>query len=158
MRPAKGGRMAARGGAGGAWLGFLATAVFGLSTAGPLAPPRFAGTDRNGNVLAGIAAGKAGQVGETKAGRARRARTVDRVCAEPPYNVVLHNSWHPMSWVVYALVKSIPGTTVKKAVRVMWEAHTRGRAVAKTCHRELAELYEERLRGKGLTASVERPG
>jgi len=31
------------------------------------------------------------------------------------------------------------------------------RAVAKTCHKELAELYEERLRKTGLTVSIE-PG
>lgn len=31
----------------------------------------------------------------------------------------------------------------------------KGRAVAKTCHKELAELYEERLRAKGLTVSTE---
>ena len=88
---------------------------------------------------------KVGRVGATKAGRARQTTTEDRVRPELPCNVVLHNSWHPMSWVVYALVKSIPGTPVKRAVKIMWEAHTKGRAVAKTCHRELAELYEERL-------------
>jgi ATP-dependent Clp protease adaptor protein ClpS len=60
-----------------------------------------------------------------------------------------------MSWVVYVLVKTIPGTTIKRATKVMWEAHTKGKAVAKTCHKELAELYEERLREKGLTASIE---
>ena len=77
---------------------------------------------------------------------------------EPPHNVVLHNSWHPVSWVVYALKKSIPGMTLKRATRVMWTAHTEGRAVAKSAHRELAELYEERLKSKGLTASVEKAG
>ena len=91
-----------------------------------------------------------------KAGTARRTRAEGRIRTEPPCNVVLWNSWHPMSWVVWALVKTILGTTDKGAVKIMWEAHTKGRAVAKTCHRELAELYEERLRGKGLTASVER--
>ena len=35
------------------------------------------------------------------------------------------------------------------------EAHSRGRATAKTCHEELAELYEERLREKRLTVSTE---
>ena len=30
-----------------------------------------------------------------------------------------------------------------------------GEGVAKTCHEELAELYEERLRAKGLTVSIE---
>ena len=68
-----------------------------------------------------------------------------RTKKEPPHNVILHNSWHPVSWVVYALKKSIPGMTLKKATRVMW-----------TAHRELAELYEERLKSKGLTASVEK--
>ena len=57
--------------------------------------------------------------------KANRNRTGDEPRPEPPWDVVLHNSWHPMSWVVYALVKAIPGTTVKKAVKVMWEAHTK---------------------------------
>jgi len=72
--------------------------------------------------------------------------------------VILHDSWHPMSWVVYVLVKTIPGTPVKRATKIMWTAHTQGRAVAKTCHRELAELYEERIKEKGLSASVEEAG
>ena len=45
--------------------------------------------------------------------------------------------------------------TVKKATSVTCEAHSRGRAVTKTCHKELAELYEERLRAKGLIVSTE---
>ena len=81
----------------------------------------------------------------------------ERVRPEPPWNVILHNSWHPMSWVVYALKKAVPDMTVKRATKIMLTAHTNGKAVAKSCHRELAELYEERLREKGLTASVE-PG
>ena len=87
--------------------------------------------------------------------KAEEAPTANRPRTELPWNVILHNSWHPMSWVVYALVRSIPGTTGKRATRIMWEAHTTGRAVAKTCHKELAELYEECLRAKGLTASTE---
>lgn len=76
---------------------------------------------------------------------------------EPPYNVILHNSLHPMTWVVYALAKSIPGLNLKKATKIMLTAHREGRAVAKQCHKELAELYEERLKAKGLKASIE-PG
>ena len=34
-------------------------------------------------------------------------------------------------------------------------AYEKGRAVAKTCHKELAELYEERLRANGLTIFIE---
>ena len=74
---------------------------------------------------------------------------------EPPYNVILHNSWHPMTYVVYVLKKSIPGITIKKATKIMLSAHMEGRAVAKSCHKELAELYEERLKAKRLTATVE---
>jgi ATP-dependent Clp protease adapter protein ClpS len=56
---------------------------------------------------------------------------------------------------VAAVEETIPGMTMKRATRVTWEAHTKGRAVAKTCHKELAELYEERLRQTGLTVSIE---
>jgi ATP-dependent Clp protease adaptor protein ClpS len=45
--------------------------------------------------------------------------------------------------------------TIKRATRITCKAHTKGRAVAKSCHKELAELYEERLREKGLTVSIE---
>ena len=95
------------------------------------------------------------KVTTTKTKKAERTRTGSRARTEPPWKVILHNSWHPMSWVVYVLVKTIPGTTIKKATKVMSEAHTKGNAVAKTCHKELAELYEERLRERGLTVSIE---
>ncbi len=74
---------------------------------------------------------------------------------EPPWNVVLHNDDNPIDRVVYGLWKTLPGMSLKKATRITWTAHTKGRAVAKTCHKELAELYEERLREKGLTVSTE---
>ena len=58
----------------------------------------------------------------------------------------------------YLLLQVIPGMTYKKAARIMWEAHTRGKAVVKSCHKELAELYKERLLGEGLTVSIESTG
>ena len=82
-------------------------------------------------------------------------RTDSKARTEPPYNVILHNSLAPMSWVVYVLKKSIPGLTIKKATKIMLAAHTEGRAVAKQCHKELAELYEERLKAKKLSATIE---
>ncbi|MGB3634972.1 MAG: ATP-dependent Clp protease adaptor ClpS [Rubrobacteraceae bacterium] len=96
-------------------------------------------------------------MGLTKPTRAPEERTGNEVRPEPPYNVILHNSWHPMTYVVYVLKKSIPGLTLKKATKIMLTAHREGRAVAKSCHKELAELYEERLKAKGLRASIE-PG
>lgn len=91
----------------------------------------------------------------TKTKRRQETRAGGKARHEPSWNVVLHNSWHPMSWVVYALVRTIPGTTIKGATKIMWEAHKAGRAIATSCHKELAELYEERLRGKGLTVTIE---
>lgn len=87
-----------------------------------------------------------------------KVRTISDVQPEPPWSVILHNSLHPMTWVIHALKKTIPGMTLKKATRLMWTAHTTGQVVVKSCHKELAELYEERLRAKGLTASIERSG
>jgi ATP-dependent Clp protease adaptor protein ClpS len=57
--------------------------------------------------------------------------------------------------VVILLKKVIPGMTLKKATAIMYQAHTRGQALVKSCHKELAELYEERLLAKGLTVSIE---
>jgi ATP-dependent Clp protease adaptor protein ClpS len=73
-----------------------------------------------------------------------------------PWNVILHNDWeNSMPRVVIVLKEVIPGMTLKKATRIMYEAHSTGKAVVKSCHKELAELYEERLLGKGLKSSIE---
>jgi ATP-dependent Clp protease adaptor protein ClpS len=87
----------------------------------------------------------------TKVDEAQRARTAKKARTEPPWNVILHNDWdNSMTRVVGVLVRVIPGMTLKRATK-----HTKGQAVATSCHKELAELYEERLRGKGLTVSSE---
>ncbi len=92
----------------------------------------------------------------TKAVEAEGTRTEGGTRTEPPWNVILHNDWdNSMPKVVVILVKVIPGMSIKKAARIMYDAHSRGRAAVKKCHKELAELYEERLRREGLTASIE---
>ena len=60
-----------------------------------------------------------------------------------------------MPRVVIILKKVIPGMTLEKAIRIMWEAHRSGQALVKSCHKELAELYRELLRKEGLTVSIE---
>ncbi len=98
-------------------------------------------------------------VGSTKIKRENRVQTKARAKAETPWNVILHNDWaNSMPKVVVVLKKVIPGMTYKRAAKIMLEAHKNGRAVVKSCHRELAELYEERLRQKGLTVSIEKAG
>jgi ATP-dependent Clp protease adaptor protein ClpS len=95
----------------------------------------------------------------TKPRKAERTRTRNKAKPELPWNVLLHNDWNnSMPRVVVVLKKVIPGMTLKKATTIMWEAHTTGKAVVKTCHKELAEHYRERLRGEGLTASIEPTG
>lgn len=74
----------------------------------------------------------------------------------PPYKVILHNDdYTPMERVVEILRKVIPRMSTPKAVSIMLEAHTRGKAVVIKCHKELAELYMERLQNEGLTSSIE---
>lgn len=96
-------------------------------------------------------------VSATEQAKETRQRATGDAPPEPPWNVVLWNSWHPMSYVVYVLAKVLPGVGIKRATHLMLRAHREGRAVVKSCHRELAELYGERLEAKGLSASVE-PG
>ena len=92
----------------------------------------------------------------TKGKEAEGTRTDRKARTEPPWNVILHNDWeNSMPRVVLVLVRVIPGMSAKRATKIMYEAHTKGLAVVKKCHKELAELYEERLRKEGLTASVE---
>jgi len=92
----------------------------------------------------------------TKIQKTERSRTANKTRAEPPWNVILHNDWeNSMPRVVIVLKKVIPGMTFKRATAIMWEAHRAGQAVVKSCHKELAELYEERLQTEGLTVSIE---
>jgi ATP-dependent Clp protease adaptor protein ClpS len=83
-------------------------------------------------------------------------KTRRRVTQEPPFKVILYNDeYNTMEHVVQTLRKVIAGMSYRRATEVMWEAHTRGKAVATKCHKELAELYRERLRREGLTATIE---
>jgi ATP-dependent Clp protease adaptor protein ClpS len=94
----------------------------------------------------------------TKIEKGKEKQTGKKARTEPPWNVILHNDWNnSMPAVVVVLVKVIPGMTIRRAAKIMYEAHSTGQALVKQCHKELAELYEERLREKGLTASIE-PG
>ena len=85
-----------------------------------------------------------------------RKETRKESSTEPPYKVILHNDdFNPMEHVVEVLRKVIPRMSVRRAVDLMMEAHTHGKAVVTKCHKELAELYEDSLRAEGLTATIE---
>jgi len=92
----------------------------------------------------------------TKPKKIRPKQPAGKAKPELPWNVILHNDWeNSVPRVVIVLKKVFPGMSLTKATRIMWEAHTSGRAVVKSCHRELAELYEERLQREALTVSIE---
>lgn len=75
----------------------------------------------------------------------------------PPHAVVLHNDdVNDMGHVVRALLASVPELEVERATEVMLAAHLRGHAEVIRCPLERAELYRDRLRSHGLTATVER--
>jgi ATP-dependent Clp protease adaptor protein ClpS len=87
---------------------------------------------------------------------APREKTRRRMTTEPPYKVILHNDdYTPMDHVVKALRKVIPSMNLRRAVSIMLEAHTKGKAVVTKCHKELAELYQEGLKAEGLIATIE---
>ena len=85
-----------------------------------------------------------------------KEKTRRRMSTEPPYKVILHNDdYTPMERVVAVLRKVIPRMNLKRAVSIMLDAHTKGKAVVTKCHKELAELYQEGLKAEGLISTIE---
>jgi len=75
----------------------------------------------------------------------------------PPYVVVLHNDDHnTMEHVVHALLVSVPELEMERAVEVMMAAHNQGQADVIACPLERAELYRDRLKSHGLTATIRK--
>ncbi len=92
----------------------------------------------------------------TNTGKQNKKQAGRENSTEPPWNVLLHNDWNnSMPRVVLVLKKVLPGMTLGRATKIMYEAHSSGRAIVKRCHKELAELYKERLQEEGLTVSLE---
>jgi ATP-dependent Clp protease adapter protein ClpS len=72
------------------------------------------------------------------------------------YKVILHNDDHtPMEHVVKALRKVIPQMNLRRAVSILYEAHTKGEAVVTRCTRERTALYRKDLKAEGLTSPIE---
>ncbi len=74
----------------------------------------------------------------------------------PPYKVILFDDdYNEMDYVVFALLHSVSQLSVREASEIMLTAHLKGNAVVIVCPREVAEYYQERLLGYGLTATIE---
>ncbi len=73
----------------------------------------------------------------------------------PPYNLILHDDdIHDMGEVVESIVMVTP-VPARTAAKIMLTAHFQGRAIVMTTHKERAELYRDRLRSRGLIATIE---
>lgn len=73
----------------------------------------------------------------------------------PPFKVLLHNDdVNSVEHVVISLIELF-SMNQRKAVDVTIEAHESGLALVMVTHKERAELAEEQLRSKGLTATIE---
>ena len=75
----------------------------------------------------------------------------------PPYRLVLHNDdVNTMDYVVHSLLACVPELDTEGATAVMLKAHHDGKALVIVCPLERCELYRDRLKRRGLTATVER--
>ena len=75
---------------------------------------------------------------------------------EDMYQVILFNDdVNTMEHVVKALTR-IFGHSEQLAVKIMLEAHERGKAVAEVEPEERARLHRDQLQSYGLTATVEK--
>jgi len=76
----------------------------------------------------------------------------------PQCRVILHNDeLHDMAFVTDSLQRDLHVTSVN-AWRLMLIAHHYGKSLVLTAHRELAELYRDKLQSRGLTVSLEPAG
>ncbi len=74
----------------------------------------------------------------------------------PPYKVILFNDdYNDMDYVVAVLLHTVNNLSQQEAERIMLTAHLMGSAVVVVCPKEIAEYYQERLLGYGLTATIE---
>src|SRR5215831_8464611 len=63
----------------------------------------------------------------------------------PPYNVVLANDDHHSQEFVVTVLRKVLGVSEERAVVLMMEAHTTGRAIIWTGPKEVAELKVEQM-------------
>src|SRR5919198_850766 len=63
----------------------------------------------------------------------------------PPYHVVLANDDHHSMEFVVSVLRQVLGAPLERALQLMLEAHTTGRAVIWTGPREVAELKAEQI-------------
>jgi len=77
----------------------------------------------------------------------RQTRTVDRteVRREPNYHVVIWDDQDHSPEYVQQMLRKLFGHSRFMARQITMDVHHRGKGIAKTCHRELAELKRDQI-------------
>jgi ATP-dependent Clp protease adaptor protein ClpS len=71
--------------------------------------------------------------------------------------IVLNDNHNTFQGVAFALASVIPGVSYEQGLRIADKIHNSGQSVVWSGHRELAELYWNELKNRGLTmAPLER--
>jgi ATP-dependent Clp protease adaptor protein ClpS len=84
--------------------------------------------------------------------------TETRTRRQPPYAVILHNDDTNTMEFVVAVLRKVFGYTVEKCVKLMLEAHEKGRAAVWIGAMEVAELKAEQIRAEGADPYVKKNG
>jgi ATP-dependent Clp protease adaptor protein ClpS len=82
----------------------------------------------------------------------------DKPEVPPPWRVLLHNDEVNLFENVIRMLHQLTPLSMEEAFQRTQEAHTRGRAVLLSTHKERAELYVEQLTSVGLTVTMEEGG
>jgi ATP-dependent Clp protease adaptor protein ClpS len=76
----------------------------------------------------------------------------------PPWRVLLHNDEVNLFENVIRILHRLTPLSEEEAFQRTQRAHTSGRAVLLSTHKERAELYVEQLTSAGLTVTMEEDG
>jgi ATP-dependent Clp protease adaptor protein ClpS len=75
----------------------------------------------------------------------------------PPYNVILVNDDdHSVDYVVLDICQKLFGMKPEQGVKIAETVHFTGRAILKTCSKELAELKQEQVHSVGPDKRIPR--
>lgn len=74
----------------------------------------------------------------------------------PRFKVILHNDEVNDVFHVQKALRECVGLSEQTAHKVMYTAHTQGKALVITCVQEMAEFYKEQLELRNLTVSLEK--
>ena len=86
-----------------------------------------------------------------------RRPDAESLAGKPWKVIVLNDNHNTFDGVAFALARTIPGVDYDKGLAIADRIHNSGRAVVWSGHKELAELYWEKLKGFGLTMAPLEP-